>query len=1042
MIVRRRRIASARSRRLVSVGIGALVLALALLISSAAVAAAPVANDDALTVAEETGGAVDVLANDTDPDGDTLRIAAWTQGSNGSVICDGSSCFYGATTPNFHGADSFTYTVSDRPAGSPDASTDTATVNVTVTPVNDPPEAMPDVLTLSGTTSGSIDVLANDTDLENDPLTLDPLGTTDGADGTVSCVAAGTCTYTGGASFDGVDSFTYTVTDGQGGSDVGTVSVCARLSATAPALAAAIETQPGVVTGASYVTTPCGRPNAVSTASLAGFPTASSSFAILTSGNADLADDPNSALDSGADDNGPNFRGNTDFDVTVLEIDLDVPAGRNCLTFDFRFLSEEFPEFVPPQFLFNDAFIAELDSSTWTTSGSEIDAPNNFAFDPSGEVISIRAAGATSMTAAEATGTTYDGATPLLAASTPITPGSHRLFLSIFDQGDRVYDSAVFVDRLVLGTTAPGGCDAGATVLTTAKSADQATSVAGGSNGYSITISNPSGSAVTLNSISDVLPAGFAYVLGSTSGVTSSDPTPAGQVLTWSGPFTVPAGSNVALHFGVTVSSTPGTYFNEASGDAATGAVTPTGPTAMITVTSAPSANLSITKTDSPDPVTVGQSLTYTITVSNALGPDAAQGVVVTDILPVGVSFVSATPSQGTGCSGTTTISCPLGTIAAGGSATVTLVVTPGSPNEALSNTATVGAATADPNTDNNSASATTLVNAVPAPSANLSITKTDSPDPVTVGQSLTYTITVSNALGPDAAQGVVVTDILPVGVSFVSATPSQGTGCSGTTTISCPLGTIAAGGSATVTLVVTPGSPNEALSNTATVGAATADPNTDNNSASATTLVNAAPPTGATCNGHAATFVGGPGRDYFQGGPGVDVVVDLGGHNYLQTGGGDDHVCLGGGNDEVDSGDGNDFVDAGDGKNKVKTGNGADTVRSGIGNDEIATGDGDDEIVDLGGKNKVFTGNDDDRVTSGLGKDEIETGNGDDVVVDAGGNNTVTTGDGDDQITTGAGNDEIDGGNGFDTCSPGTGKDEVKNCEVLPTVLGGRARA
>ncbi|MEJ7583172.1 MAG: choice-of-anchor L domain-containing protein [Acidimicrobiales bacterium] len=119
------------------------------------------------------------------------------------------------------------------------------------------------------------------------------------------------------------------------------------------------------------------------------------------------------------------------------------------MTLDLRFLSEEFPEFVGQSV--NDAFIAEVDNSTWTTSGSTITAPDNFAFDPTGEVISINSSGATSMSADEAAGTTYDGATPLLSASTAVTAGAHHLYLSIFDQGDTIYDSAVFVDGLGLG---------------------------------------------------------------------------------------------------------------------------------------------------------------------------------------------------------------------------------------------------------------------------------------------------------------------------------------------------------------------------------------------------------------------------------------------------------------------------------------------------------------------------------------------------------------------------------------------------------------
>jgi uncharacterized repeat protein (TIGR01451 family) len=167
----------------------------------------------------------------------------------------------------------------------------------------------------------------------------------------------------------------------------------------------------------------------------------------------------------------------------------------------------------------------------------------------------------------------------------------------------------------------------------------------------------------------------------------------------------------VSLHFLVTVSSTPGDYFNDAGGEAADGyTVLPTGPTAKIVVT-ATSANLSLTKSDSPDPVVVGDELTYTITVQNG-GPDSAEGVTVSDTLPAGVTFVSATPSQGT-CSGTSTVTCTLGTLASPGSATVTIKVTP-TAEGTLSNTATVSSTTADPDSANNSDTEETVVNAAP----------------------------------------------------------------------------------------------------------------------------------------------------------------------------------------------------------------------------------------------------------------------------------------------------------------------------------------
>jgi uncharacterized repeat protein (TIGR01451 family) len=120
-------------------------------------------------------------------------------------------------------------------------------------------------------------------------------------------------------------------------------------------------------------------------------------------------------------------------------------------------------------------------------------------------------------------------------------------------------------------------------------------------------------------------------------------------------------------------------------------------------------ADLGIAKTDAPDPLAPGQLLTYTLTVANA-GPAAASSVMVTDTLPLSVTLALAAASQGA-CTGTATITCTLGTLAAGGQATVTLQVTVSeAARGTLLNTATVGSATYDPNASNNTASASTTL--------------------------------------------------------------------------------------------------------------------------------------------------------------------------------------------------------------------------------------------------------------------------------------------------------------------------------------------
>jgi uncharacterized repeat protein (TIGR01451 family) len=128
---------------------------------------------------------------------------------------------------------------------------------------------------------------------------------------------------------------------------------------------------------------------------------------------------------------------------------------------------------------------------------------------------------------------------------------------------------------------------------------------------------------------------------------------------------------------------------------------------------------------------------------------------------------------------------------------------------------------------------------AVGCAAADLSVTKTASPDPVNAGQNLTYTITVRNN-GPDAATGVTLSDQLPRNAGYGSASTSQGT-CSlkpSKTEVGCNLGTVASGGTVTVTIVVKPNKKGP-LANTVTVSAASpSDPNTANNTATATTTV------------------------------------------------------------------------------------------------------------------------------------------------------------------------------------------------------------
>lgn len=233
-------------------------------------------------------------------------------------------------------------------------------------------------------------------------------------------------------------------------------------------LAEALASGSNVITGAQYFEgPPSGAAVLVATDPLAGFPREGGSFGLLSTGAAAHAYLPNNEGDRSTDYGTTSTRSISVHDVTVLKIDLTVPAPANCLLgVDFRFLSDEHPEYVGSSY--NDAFIAEVDQSTWTVTGNQINSPGNFAFDQQGNPITVNAAGAATMTAEFAAGTTYDGATDLLSAATPLTPGPHSLYFSLFDTGDGGYDSAVLIDNLRVGRVADvqSDCRPGAEAVT------------------------------------------------------------------------------------------------------------------------------------------------------------------------------------------------------------------------------------------------------------------------------------------------------------------------------------------------------------------------------------------------------------------------------------------------------------------------------------------------------------------------------------------------------------------------------------------------
>ena len=349
---------------------------------------------------------------------------------------------------------------------------------------------------------------------------------------------------------------------------------------------------------------------------------------------------------------------------------------------------------------------------------------------------------------------------------------------------------------------------------------------------YTVTLRNNGTATATGVEVTDTLPANVTYVSASAAGGTSF--TPSGTPVTggiWSVP-TIAPGQSLVLTITATAAVT-GVSYNTVTitksdvwdpNDANNTSNTPTDPQ---------EADLVVSKTvDNPRP-NVGDTVTFTITLDN-LGPSTSQNVVVNDLLPAGLLFVSSTASTGSYVSNTGVWT--VGNVAAGVTNTLTIVATvktPASGQPALpqKNTATATSTTTDPNPNQNTGEST-----VTPKQADLAIIKVvDDPTPK-VGDTITFEIGVAN-FGPDTATNVVVNDLLPTGVTYVSHSASTGTYVPGTGVWT--VGTVTTSDFPILTILATVDRPTSglppAVTNTATVTGTEYDPDPSNNTDSVT---------------------------------------------------------------------------------------------------------------------------------------------------------------------------------------------------------------
>ena len=326
---------------------------------------------------------------------------------------------------------------------------------------------------------------------------------------------------------------------------------------------------------------------------------------------------------------------------------------------------------------------------------------------------------------------------------------------------------------LLVGQVVPAQAAPGPTDLSIVTTASSGPVNAGQSFTYSLLVTNPGPNDATTLVVADTIPAAFTL-----TGASSSDPsgscTVVGQVvnctlasLLTTGTWTITV--NVTADTGV-----PGaTISNTATVTSPEDAATPLNNTSSLDIVLNRSADLSITKTDSKDPVNAGEAFTYTIVVTNN-GPDVATLLVVADPIPAGLTLTGASSSDAAGActSVAPNVNCTLPSLAALATWTVTVNVTAdaSNPGGTVTNVATVAAAETDPFPVNNTASQGTTV----TPSADLRLTIVPSSSKPAEGKDVSFVLTVTNN-GPSPATNVVVNAQIPQDLKFVSAKSPDG---------------------------------------------------------------------------------------------------------------------------------------------------------------------------------------------------------------------------------------------------------------------------
>jgi len=411
----------------------------------------------------------------------------------------------------------------------------------------------------------------------------------------------------------------------------------------------------------------------------------------------------------------------------------------------------------------------------------------------------------------------------------------------------------------VATSTSPGETASSVTQITTVSngadlaltaSGSPSTVVAGGLVTYTLIANNLGPDSSSALNIVNTLPPNVTYVSSSGSGWSCSA---SGSTVNCNNPATLANGSTSTLTIvGRVQSSSSGNITDSATLSAGVPDGSPNNNTATATVSVSAGADLRITKTASPNPMIASNAATFTLQPRN-VGPDPASNVSVSDTLPSGFTSIAASGTNWSCSVASLTVTCSRSSLPVGATDDITISVT--APDNAVvppggmaaTNTASISASSADPDSTNNSG----LVNfTIQRDGSDLSVTKSKSPNPVAQGAALTSVLRATNN-GPRAVGGgdtITITDTLPAGETY-SGSPTfsnNGWTCSYSAPVfTCTLpGPLAVGATTPTVSLITTATGAASLTNQGCVGLTSAtlsDPNSTNNCTSAASSSTAA---------------------------------------------------------------------------------------------------------------------------------------------------------------------------------------------------------